>query len=182
VTQSTTPRRRKSSSPPTAPRALFVPLGVADHDASYRQASDEEILASARALLARRVRRGISFTSPNVVKEYLLHTYSNLDHEVFVMIALDNRHRLIAIAPLFRGTIDGSAVYPREVVKEALRLEAAAVCFAHSHPSGHPEPSHADELVTARLKEALALVDVRVIDHVVIAGDTVVSFAERGLI
>lgn len=182
MTQSTTPRHRKSSSAPAVANALFVPLGVADHGTGYRQASDEEILASARALLARRVRRGISFTSPNVVKEYLLHKYSPLDHEVFVMIALDNRHRLIAVTELFRGTVDGSSVHPREVVKEALRLQAAAVCFAHPHPSGNPEPSQSDELITSRLKDALSLVDIRVLDHFVLAGDTVVSFSERGLL
>jgi DNA repair protein RadC len=157
-------------------------MGVTDGRESYREASDEEILASARSLLARRVRRGVCFQSPRVVKEYLLHTYSPLDYEVFVMIALDNRHRLIEIVPLFRGTIDGAQVYPREVVKEVLRLQAAAVCFCHGHCSGSPEPSHADELITQRLVNALALVDVRVLDHFVIAGDSVVSFADRGLL
>ena len=181
MTASLACRRRKSATSPT-PSRLLVPLGVADGRESYREASDEEILASARALLARRVRRGISFTSPSVVKEYLLHEYSQLDYEVFVLIALDNRNRLIAITEMFRGTIDGSSVHPREVVKEALRLQAAAVCFAHPHPSGNPEPSQSDELITSRLKSALALVDIAVLDHFVLAGDTVVSFAERGLI
>ena len=181
MTASPARRRRKSATPQT-PARLLVPLGVADGRESYREASDEEILASARTLLARRVRRGISFTNPSVVKEYLLHTYSPKDHEIFVMIALDNRHRVIAVIELFRGTIDASTVFPREVVKEALKLEAAAVCFSHAHPSGNAEISHADELITARLKDALALVDIRVIDHLVVAGDTVVSFAERGLL
>ena len=179
MTASPSRRRRK---PATVPLRLLVPLGVADGRESYREASDEEILASARSLLARRVRRGVCFQSPRIVKEYLLHHYSNLDYEVFVMIALDNRHRLIEIVPLFRGTIDSAQVYPREVVKEALRLQAAAVCFCHAHCSGNPEPSHSDELITHRLKSALELIDCRVIDHLVIGGDTVVSFAERGLL
>jgi len=182
MTRPTTARRRKPSIANAVPSALFVPIGVADQSAIYRQAFDEEILATARSLLARRVRRGISFTKPSVVKDYLLHTYSPKDHEVFVMIALDNRHRLIEIVELFRGSIDGATVWPRECVKEALRLEAAAVCFAHAHPSGSPEVSQADELITARLKDALALVDIRVLDHLIVAGDTVVSFAERGLL
>lgn len=181
MTASPARRRRKPATPKT-PARLLVPLGVADGRESYREASDEEILAAARVLLARRVRRGITFTSPRVVREYLLHTYSPLDYEIFVMVALDNRHRLIAVTELFRGTVDGSSVHPREVVKEALRLQAAAVVFAHPHPSGHPEPSQSDELITNRLKDALALVDIRVLDHLIVAGDSVVSFAERGLL
>jgi DNA repair protein RadC len=179
MTASPSRRRRK---PATVPLRLLVPLGVADGRESYREASDEEILASARSLLARRVRRGICFQSPSVVKEYLLHTYSASDREIFVMIALDNRHRLIEIVEISRGTIDMAQVHAREVVKEALRLQAAAVCFCHSHVSGVPEPSHADELITARLTSALQLIDVRVLDHLIVAGDAVVSMAERGLL
>jgi DNA repair protein RadC len=179
MTASPSRRRRK---PATVPLRLLVPLGVADGRESYREASDEEILASARSLLARRVRRGISCSSPRVVKEFLLHEYSPRDYEEFVMIALDNRHRLIEVVPLFRGTIDSAQVYPREVVKEVLRLQAAAVFFAHAHVSGVAEPSHSDELITQRLKSALELIDCRVLDHFVISGDTVVSFAERGLL
>ena len=182
MTRPSTPRRRKPPSSNAVPSALFVPVGVADRNASYRQASDEEILASARALLARRVRRGVSFGSPRVVKEYLLHKYAPLDYEVFVMMALDNRHRLIEIVELFRGTIDGSACYPREVVKEALKHQAACVVFVHNHPSGQGTPSQADELITKRLSDALALLDIRCLDHLIVTADEVVSFAELGLI
>jgi len=95
---------------------------------------------------------------------------------------LDNRHRLIAYLPLFRGTIDGAAVHPREVVKEALRYNAAAVIFVHNHPSGIAEASNADKLITQRLREALGLIDIRVLDHLIIASDQAVSFAELGLL
>ncbi len=98
------------------------------------------------------------------------------------MLFLDTRHCLIDYAEMFRGTIDGASVYPREVVKEALRLNAAAVVVSHNHPSGNPEPSGADKALTQQLKQALALVDVRVLDHVIVAGNANVSFAERGLI
>jgi len=101
---------------------------------------------------------------------------------VFAIVFLDNRHRVIEYAPLFRGTIDGASVHPREVVKEALRRSAAAVILAHNHPSGVAEPSHADELITTRIRDALALIDVRVLDHFVITGEDIVSFAERGLL
>jgi DNA repair protein RadC len=104
------------------------------------------------------------------------------EFETFCLIYLDNRHRLIACEDLFRGTIDGASVHPREVVKEALRHNAAAVILAHNHPSGVAEPSHADELITRRLREALQLVDIRVLDHLIVAGGETVSFAERGLI
>jgi DNA repair protein RadC len=107
---------------------------------------------------------------------------STLDHEVFAALFLDNRHRLIEYVELFRGTVDGASGYPREVVKEALRHNTAAVILAHNHPSGVAEPSQADQLITRRLKDALALVEIRVLDHLIIAGDEVVSFAEMGLV
>ena len=101
---------------------------------------------------------------------------------MFSVIFLDNRHRVISFEIMFRGTIDGSSVYPREVVKTALKHNAAATIFAHNHPSGDPEPSKADESITQRLKEALALVDIRVLDHLVVGSSEIVSFAERGLL
>jgi DNA repair protein RadC len=105
-----------------------------------------------------------------------------MEREVFGCLFLDNRHRLIALEEMFLGTIDGASVHPREVVKRALKLNAAAVILAHNHPSGVAEPSQADELITARIRDALALVDIRVLDHLVVGGTTVTSFAERGLI
>ncbi len=105
-----------------------------------------------------------------------------LEHEVFSALLLDTRHRLIAYVELFRGTIDGASVHPREVVKECLARNCAAVIFAHCHPSGEPSPSQADELITRRLREALALVDIRVLDHLIGAGTQVSSFVELGLL
>jgi DNA repair protein RadC len=105
-----------------------------------------------------------------------------LDHEVFALIFLDKRHRVISYLEMFRGTIDGASVHPREVVKEVLKQNAAAVILAHPHPSGVAEPSQADEFITTRLKEALGLIDVRVLDHIIIAGADSTSMAERGLL
>ncbi|HGP3147634.1 TPA: JAB domain-containing protein, partial [Pseudomonas aeruginosa] len=102
--------------------------------------------------------------------------------EVFAALFLDSQHRLLEYVELFRGTIDAAAVYPREVVKEALRVNAAAVIFSHNHPSGNPEPSQADKVLTQRLKEALALVDVRTLDHIIVGGEATASFAEQGLL
>jgi DNA repair protein RadC len=104
------------------------------------------------------------------------------DYEVFMVLFMDNRHRLIEASEMFRGTIDGASVHPREVVKESLMRNAAAVILAHNHPSGVAEPSQADELITQRLKDALALVDVRLVDHFVVAGNAFTSFAQRGLL
>jgi DNA repair protein RadC len=121
-------------------------------------------------------------TSPGAVRDLLRHKLAGLPHEVFVCIQLDAQHRVIAIEELFRGTLTQTSVYPREVVKAALRANAAAVIFAHNHPSGALQPSQADELLTRNLKEALALVDVKVLDHFIVAGTGALSFAERGLL
>jgi len=145
-------------------------------------ASQHEILDAARAILARRIRRGAAISSPRATREFLKLQLADHGHEVFAILFLDNRHRLIEFVPLFRGTVDGATVHPREVVKEALSRNAAAVILAHNHPSGVAEPSQADELITNRLRDALALVDVRVLDHLVVTGDAIVSFAERGLL
>lgn len=147
-----------------------------------REASFEEVISAARAMLGRRVRRGMPLTSPALVRDFLAVKLGALDHEVFCVAYVDNRHRLIEFVELFRGTIDGASVHPREVVKQALQLNAAAVIFAHPHPSGIAEPSHADELITRRLRESLALVEIRVLDHLIVAGGDVVSFAEKGLL
>jgi DNA repair protein RadC len=155
-------------------------LLVCDDRGEYRAATADEVLAHARQVMARRVRRGTTLSSPQVAQDYLRLQLGDREHEVFAMLLLDSQHRLIEFVELFRGTIDGAAVYPREVVKEALARNAAAVILAHNHPSGVAEPSAADRALTERLKQALALVDVRVLDHLVIGAESVVSFAERG--
>ena len=121
-------------------------------------------------------------TAPSRVREYLQLTLAFRDREVFYGIFLDAQNRVIASEELFRGTLSQTSVYPREVVRRALALNAAAVIFAHNHPSGVAEPSHADEMLTRCLKSALALVDVAVLDHFVVAGACTLSFAERGLL
>src|SRR5690606_22885089 len=155
-------------------------LLVRDDQGRYLPATVDQILTAARQVIDQKMQRGASFTSPATVKEYLVTKLSGFEHEVFAVLFLDTQHRLIEYSEMFRGTIDSASVYPREVVKEALRLNAAAVIFSHNHPSGNPEPSRADEAITVKLKEALALVDVRTLDHIVVGGEGTVSFAERG--
>lgn len=157
-------------------------LLVRDAHGRYLPASADDILEAARQVIDRKMRRGAEFTSPAAVKEYLRTKLASFEHEVFVVLFLDTQHRLIEYSELFRGTIDSASVYPRELVKEALRLNAAAVIVSHNHPSGNPEPSGADKVLTQRLREALALVDVRTLDHIIVAGGSTISFAERGLI
>ncbi len=146
----------------------------------FREATPEETLTAAHQAIARRFRRGVALSSPQLVQEYLRISFARLDHEVFCILLLDTHLRLLSFQEMFRGTIDSAAVFPREVVKEVLKHNAAAVIFAHNHPSGRAEPSVADECITRRLKDALALIDVRVLDHLVVAGTTFVSMAERG--
>ena len=157
-------------------------LMVRDTQGRYLLATTDQILEAARQAIEHKMQRGASFSSPVAVKEYLRAKLAGFEHEVFSVLFLDSQHRLIEYAEMFRGTIDSASVYPRELVKEALRLNAAAVIVSHNHPSGNPEPSGADKVLTQRLKEALALVDVRTLDHIVVAGGSTTSFAERGLI
>jgi DNA repair protein RadC len=157
-------------------------LFVRDQGGAIRGATATEIIAAARRALSRRIRRGAALTSPRLVRDFLSLKLGGLEHESFAVLLLDNRHRLIDYVELFRGTIDGASVHPREVVKLALARNAAALVLAHPHPSGIAEPSRADAAITRRLQEALALVDIRVIDHVIIAGGETVSLAERGLL
>jgi DNA repair protein RadC len=141
----------------------------------------QAVLEIARRHLMEGVRRGDALSNPAQTRRYLAMRLRDYAFEVFAALFLDNRHRVIALEELFRGTIDGASVHPREVVRRALHHNAAALIFAHNHPSGVAEPSEADRHITRRLKDALALIDVRVLDHFVI-GDEVVSFAERGLL
>lgn len=140
------------------------------------------VLELARRALAQQLQARPVFESPAQVKDYLQLHLAGRPHEVFSVLFLDAQHRLLALEDLFRGTLTQTSVYPREVVKRALAHNAAAVMLAHNHPSGVAEPSRADEYLTQTLKSALALVDVRVLDHFVIGRGQVVSFAERGLL
>ena len=147
-------------------------------------ASDDEdaIIDRAIEILHARAMRGNYLTSPADVIRYLTVSLSGLGHEVFGCIWLDSQHGVIEDDELFRGTLSQTSVYPREVMKSALRLNAAAVVLYHNHPSGKPEPSRADEHLTRTLAAALTLIDVRVLDHIVVGGGRSVSFAEKGLI
>jgi DNA repair protein RadC len=157
-------------------------LHVRDSQGQYHLATPEVILSAARQVIATKYPRGMLFDSPVVVKEYLQTKLAGLDREVFSVLFLDAQHRLLRLEDLFFGTLSQTSVYPREVVKRALQLNAGAVVLAHNHPSGVAEPSRADEYLTQTLKAALQLVDVRVLDHVVVGQGHVVSFAERGLL
>jgi len=151
-----------------------LPALNADHDA---------VIAQALAIMESRLQyRGDALGSPQAVRDYLRLKIADREHEVFVALFLDSQNRLISADELFRGTLAQTSVYPREVVKAALRHNAAAVIFAHNHPSGVAEPSRADELLTTALKQALALVDTRVLDHIIVASEKTTSFAERGLL
>jgi len=162
--------------------AFNASLLVQDAQGRYLPATAEQILEEARRVIDLKIQRGETFTSPELVKEYLITKLAGFEHEVFAALFLDAKHQLIQYVEMFRGSIDSASVYPREVVKEALHHNAAAVIFAHNHPSGNPEPSQADKTLTQRLKEALMLVEVRSLDHIVVGGRQTVSFAERGLI
>jgi DNA repair protein RadC len=139
-------------------------------------------LELANRSLKERLKERPALTSPGAVRDYLRLAIGAREHEVFVCIWLDAQHRVIEIEVPFRGTLTQTSVYPREIVKAALAFNAAAVIFAHNHPSGAAQPSQADELLTRSLKEALALVDVKVLDHFIVAGNQAISFAERGLV
>ena len=174
---------------PLPPTFAAGALQVSDADLSAPP-SPESLLARrlsvARELLLRDLReqmhRGPVMTSPQILRDWLRLYCAGLEHEVFLVLYLDANHRLIEPQELFRGTLTQTSVYPRELVKGALARNAAALAVAHNHPSGQAEPSRADEFLTQTLKSTLSLVDVRVIDHFVVAGDQVVSFAERGLL
>lgn len=142
----------------------------------------QAVLEMARRHAEEQLQYADVLTNPEVTRRYLRLQIARSQHEIFACVFVDNRHRVIAFEQLFRGTIDGASVYPREVVKAALRHNAAAVVFAHNHPSGVAEPSAADRSITQRLVDALALVDIRVLDHLILAHEKTTSFAERGLL
>ena len=145
--------------------------------------SEDDIINQAINILeSRLVYAEDAFTSPTDTKQYLTLKFNGLEHEVFRVLLLNNQHRLIESIELFRGTIDGASVHPREVVKAALKFNAAAIIFAHNHPSGSTSPSQADQRITDRLTSALKLIDVRVLDHIIVAGIDTYSFAEHGIL
>jgi len=169
--------------------SLRVLLQAESHDLLRCHGVGHGRLEALRALpeLARRyysesLPAGEAIRSPTDTEGYLKSRMRHLDHELFCCLFLDNRHRVLSFNELFRGTIDGTSVYPREVVKEALAVNAAAVILAHNHPSGVAEPSQADERITKRLKSALELVDIRLLDHLIIGDGRATSLASRGLL
>ena len=156
------------------------PLFVRDQRGRYRPANADQVLEAARQVVDQRMQRGTSFSDPSVARQFFRDKLAGLEREVFAVVFLDSRHRMIDYAELFFGTIDGAEVHPREVVRHALLHNAGALLIAHNHPSGNPEPSAADRALTARLKQALALIDVRLLDHIVVGGSMTTSLAERG--
>lgn len=154
--------------------------GLGLGNAKYAQL--QAVLEMARRHLSASLQASDVLTSPVLVRQYLSAQLRHQPREVFAIIFLDSQHRLLAYDELFYGTIDGASVYPREVVKQALARNAAAVILAHNHPSGIAEPSQADQRITERLQAALGLVDIRVLDHMIVGASEVISFAERGLL
>lgn len=142
----------------------------------------QAVLEMAQRALGEKLKQGVSLNSPSAVRDYLRLRLNNLPHEVFVGVFLDAQNRVLAVEDLFSGTLMQTSVYPREVVKRALFHNAAALIFAHNHPSGVAEPSRADEMLTATLKRSLALVDVKVLDHFIVGADGTTSFSERGIL
>jgi DNA repair protein RadC len=148
-----------------------------------RPLSEADILNQAKEIASFRLRESHEpLTNPALTRDYLTLQLGGLEHEVFACLFLDNRHRVITFQALFRGTIDGCSVHSREVVKAALTFNAAAVILAHNHPSGVADPSDADRRITERLRDALSLIEVRLLDHFIIGSGEITSFAERGLL
>ena len=146
------------------------------------EVSETQILYWAKSILEERFKRSNYLTSPDCTREFLKLLFGDKSREEFVMIFLDNQHAVIGYETIFKGTIDGANVYPREVVQATLTHEAAAVILSHNHPSGTSEPSEADKRITNRIVEVLNLIDIKVLDHLVVGGTSITSFAERGLI
>ena len=185
-TKGTTRRKSASSRPKSPPRSVGGGTDMAARMARQEgvvNATHDAVIARALRIMEGRLQyRDVALNSPQAVRDYLKLRIADREHEVFVALFLDSQNRLIAAEELFRGTLAQTSVYPREVVKSALKHNAAAVIFAHNHPSGVAEPSRADELLTQALKQALSLVDIRTLDHFVVGGTNITSFAERGLL
>ena len=144
--------------------------------------TEKDILIMARRLAKNRLAKGCSIERPSSAFIYLQALMGSYENEVFGSLFLDNQHRIICFEELFRGTLNVTNIHPREVVKRALAVNAAAVIFVHNHPSGEPEPSEADKKITVQLRETLNLIDVRVLDHIVVGAKACISMAERGLV
>ena len=142
--------------------------------------NEEDLLTIANQIARQKLAKGEAITDKHLAQQALQTLLQSREHEVFAMLFLDNQHRILAYEELFRGTLSSASVYPREVVKRALALNAAALMLVHNHPSGHPEPSRADIEITQRLQSALSLVDIRTLDHLVVASNGVVSLKQRG--
>ena len=166
-------------------QARKIPGFIKEQDAGFYSAEcvdGDAIISAAKLIIGNRLKRKTgAICSPTAMKDFLIMHYADKGSESFCVLFMDNQHRIIDIEELFHGTIDGASVYPREVVKRALEVNAAAVSFAHNHPSGQAAESEADKYITHRLKEALKMVDIRVLDHFIIAGSEAKSFAECGL-
>ena len=156
-------------------------LMVKDESGRYRPASGDEIIEAALSEINRRFARGVMMTSPAQTIEFLRLRLSPLEHEVFAVLWLDNKNRVLVFEELFRGTINSASVHPREIVKSAMKHNAAACILCHNHPSGVTDPSRADETITHLIKEALKMVEVNVLDHLIV-GESPYSFAEHGLL
>jgi DNA repair protein RadC len=166
-------------------QASFAPAGpllVRDTRGQYRPAAADEVLLTAQQLLDSQVRGGDVMDSSPVGKDFLRTRLGHLPHEVFAVVHLDSQNRVIDYVEMFRGTVSQTSVYPREVVRDALVRNSSALLLVHNHPSGVATPSRADECLTQTLKAAAALVDVRVLDHFIVAGDSTRSMAEMGLV
>ncbi len=167
---------------PESKPALFQPAENPGEYQVTRPVTAEQLLAFTRSLLEAQFRRADLLSDPDATKDFLMAQLATRPYEVFSGVFLDNKHRVLAFEELFRGTIDGCSVHPREVLQRALHHNAAALIFAHNHPSGEPEPSQADQQITRRLKQALSMVGIRVLDHIIVGGAQTVSFVERGLL
>ncbi len=167
------------------PNSNNQPLFIEQKPGSYlipKAVTLKQISSVLSELLAEQFELGEPLESPTKTINFLRSKLALIEHEVFGCLFLNNKHQILEYEELFTGTINGASVYPREVVKRALHHNAASVIFSHNHPSGTPEPSQADKAITEQLKDALSLIDVRVLDHIIIGGVETVSFAERGFL
>ena len=158
-------------------------MTAGEHPGTYvvtEPITEQDLLTMANQIARKRLAKGMAITDASHAAKYLQTLLQDKEHEVFAVLFLDNQHRLLVLEELFRGSVNTASVYPRELVKRALALNAAALILAHNHPSGHPEPSDADRLLTKNLIQALALIDVRVLDHLIVGAEGYESLAQRG--